>query len=56
MKDIPKPKTICPECGCKEAFYHCALQDDSGVYNWGTLATCLMCKTPFTIGERNEGA
>ena len=51
MKDIPKPEVICPEWGCKDVFYHCALQDGSGVYDWGTVVTCLGCKSPLDKGE-----
>ena len=47
MKDIPKLKVVCPECKSTEIFYHCALQDESGTYDWGTVFTCLNCKTPF---------
>jgi len=49
VKDVPKPETICPECGNEEAFFHCALQDEGGIYDWGTLVTCLECKTPYNL-------
>lgn len=48
MADAPKPKTTCPECGCKKAFFHCTLTDNDGdIYDWGNLVTCLECKTPY---------
>ena len=50
--DAPKPKSICPECGCKEAFYHCALQIDGEVYDWGTVITCLGCGTPYSLNDK----
>ena len=51
-KDIPKPKVICPECGHKEVFFHCALHDNEGdIYDWGTLVTCLNCKILFATNE-----
>ena len=49
--DVPRPNVICPECGHTDAFFHCAKQDDHGVYDWGTLVTCLRCKTPFTVSK-----
>jgi DNA-directed RNA polymerase subunit M/transcription elongation factor TFIIS len=49
IKDIPKPKVACPECKHTEMFYHCALQINGEVYDWGTLVTCLNCKCPITI-------
>lgn len=50
MNDVLKPKTICPECGSEKVFFHCALKDSEGnVYDWGTVVTCLECKTPFAI-------
>ena len=48
IRDVPKPNVVCPECGCTDAFFHCTRQDDHGTYDWGTLATCLRCKTPFS--------
>ena len=47
--EMPKPDVICPECGCKEAFFHCALSMDNEIYNWGNFVTCLECKTPYNL-------
>lgn len=56
MNDVPKPKAICPECGSEEAFFHCTLKNSEGeIYDWGTVVTCLECKTPFAIRTKNIG-
>jgi len=53
MNDILKPKAVCPECGSEKAFFHCTLRDNDGsIYDWGTLVTCLECKTPFTVNPK----
>lgn len=54
IRDVPKPNVVCPECGHMDAFFHCARQDGHGVYNWGTLVTCLRCKTPFRVAVKKE--
>lgn len=50
IRDVPRPMAVCPECGeTDDLFWHCAKQDDHGVYAWGTLVTCNKCRIPFSV-------
>jgi len=51
IRDVPRPSVHCPECGSTDLFWHCAQQDEHGVYDWGTLATCNKCGTPISLEE-----
>jgi len=52
IRDVPRPPATCPECGEQDdLFWHCALQDGHGVYDWGTLVTCNKCKILFNCSS-----
>ena len=53
IRDVPRPSATCPECGEQDdLFWHCALQNKHGVYDWGTIVTCNKCSTPFSLTPR----
>jgi len=51
IRDVPRPQIVCPNPDCKSAdlFWHCARQDDRGVYDWGTIITCNKCGLDFSL-------